>query len=143
VGVLKEPPVKAMIDNLSVLTRTKKALKLTFQIHLTSTIQNTWNTVLKEQKLIVDVPSSTLPEGSKYSFVTLLEYAEEHLSCTHVFVRFRKDLEDRASLVRTFMFIGFAPIPPGNWPVVVSDDMMVMMMSCSNGETSDSDSDCD
>merc|ERR1712168_1474739 len=113
--------------------------KLTFQIHLTNTIQNTWNTILKDQKLIVDVPSSTLPEGSKYSFVTLLEYAEEHLSCTHVFVRFRKDIEDRASLVRTFMFIGFAPIPQGNWPLVVSDDMMLMMMSCSNGEDSESD----
>merc|ERR1711931_23133 len=76
VGVLKEPPVKAMIDNLSFLARTKKALRLTLQVHLTSTIQNTWDTVLKDRKLIVDLPSSTLPDGSKQSFVTLLEYAE-------------------------------------------------------------------
>jgi len=138
VGVLKEPPVKAMIDNLSFLARTKKALRLTLQVHLTSTIQNTWDTVLKDRKLIVDLPSSTLPDGSKQSFVTLLEYAEEHLSCTHVFVRFRKDIIDRASLVRTFMFIGFSPVPPGKCPVTVCDDMM--MMSYTIGDDDDSDS---
>lgn len=138
-GVLKEPPAKAIIDNLSFLARAKKALRLTFQIHLTSTIQNTWNTILQDSKLIVDLPSSSLPDGSKQSFVTLLEYAEEHLSCTHVFVRFRKDIIDRATLVRTFMFIGFTPVQPASWPVTANDDLM--MLSYSIVDDSDSESD--
>ncbi|GLH07785.1 Ornithine decarboxylase antizyme [Gryllus bimaculatus] len=47
-------------------------------------------------------------------FVRLLEYAEDVLNCEQIIVCFCKDRPDRALLVRTFMFLGFAALPPGH-----------------------------
>lgn len=47
-------------------------------------------------------------------FVSLLEFAEDKLHCKHVIVYFDKARSDRASLVKTFMFLGFHVLSPEN-----------------------------
>jgi ornithine decarboxylase antizyme 1 len=47
-------------------------------------------------------------------FVNLLEFAEDALHCHHVIVYFNKTRSDRATLVKTFMFLGFHVLSPNN-----------------------------
>ncbi|KAL9978889.1 hypothetical protein ACROYT_G016472 [Oculina patagonica] len=73
-----------------------------------------WRAVLQNDQLYVEVPHGEIPPGGKECFISLLEYAEEHLHCTHVFVGLLKNRKDRASLMRTFMFMGFETVKPGH-----------------------------
>lgn len=127
-GVSKEPPVntKATFENLPALVRAQAASNLCFDVRLTDCVEVQWETMLMNGKLFVEIPNGILPDGSKESFVTLLEYAEETLGCSHVIVCFKKSRSDRASLVRTFMFLGFAAVPPGNPLVPAAADLMFL-----------------
>ena len=49
-----------------------------------------------------------------FSFVALLDAAEEHLGCTQVIIGLRQDAVDRAQLIRTFKFMGFELVPPSH-----------------------------
>ncbi|XP_056638782.1 LOW QUALITY PROTEIN: ornithine decarboxylase antizyme 1 [Diorhabda sublineata] len=82
-------------------------LRLTFR-----TARQPWEAVLKGRTLYIALPPQVLPEGSREAFVGLLEAAEEQLKCEHVVVVFAADRPDRAVLVRTFMFLGFAVLAP-------------------------------
>lgn len=73
-----------------------------------------WMAVLQNEELYVEVPRGEIPPGAKECLISLLEYAEEHLDCKHVFVGLLKDRKDRASLMRTFMFMGFETVKPGH-----------------------------
>ncbi|XP_020901677.1 ornithine decarboxylase antizyme 1, partial [Exaiptasia diaphana] len=73
-----------------------------------------WCSVHVNGCLYVHVPEDEMLPGSKECFVSLLEYAEEELACTHVFVCLLKDRPDRASMMRTFMFMGFQTVKPGH-----------------------------
>lgn len=73
-----------------------------------------WDTLLVGRVLYVALPPHILPEGSRDAFVALLEAAEERLGCQHVVVVFGADRPDRAVLVRTFMFLGFAVLAPSS-----------------------------
>ena len=68
--------------------------------------------MLSGRTLYIALPPCMLPEGSREAFVSLLEAAEEKLNCQHVVVVFPSDRSDRAMLVRTFMFLGFAVLSP-------------------------------
>lgn len=70
--------------------------------------------MLQNSFLYVEVPHGEIAPGGKECFVSLLEYAEEHLDCTHIFVGLLKEREDRVSLMRTFMFMGFETVKPGH-----------------------------
>ncbi|XP_077996579.1 ornithine decarboxylase antizyme 1-like [Glandiceps talaboti] len=107
------------LDNLPVTS-------LRFQHHLTDKLCVSWDAVLWQCKLLVELPKGNLPEGSRDSFVALLEYAEEKLACTHVIVCFDKARYDRAVLVRTFMFLGFQAIPPGHPEIPNKPDYMFL-----------------
>lgn len=163
VGVKKEPPVSARaLETVNVDCRvhgingpagvvpsrvggTDAVLNLCFQIRLIGQ-EVTWETLLIDKTLFIEIPADILPEGSKESFVTLLEYAEEVLFCSHVIVCFKKNRGDRASLVRTFMFLGFVPVAPGMHRLAVNSDLMYLAYNIQSDSdssaSSDSDEDC-
>jgi ornithine decarboxylase antizyme 1 len=167
VGVTKEPPVSARAPETvsgggrvhgiggattgvqaAVCAVADAVSNLCFRIRLIGQ-EVTWETLLIGRTLFIEIPTDILPEGSKESFVTLLEYAEEVLSCSHVIVCFKKNRGDRASLVRTFMFLGFMPVAPGSHRLAVSGDLMYLAYTIqsddddddSSSDSSDSDSD--
>lgn len=142
VGVTTEPPVNAKSlftkgensddpspnINVNTLVGTAHiASSVSFVVTLAEQLQVTWETLLTNGKLYVEVPAGILPEGSKQSLVTLLEYAEEKLHCGHVILCFRKNRTDKASLIRAFMFMGFTIAAPGDPLVPNVADLIYMV----------------
>ncbi|XP_060070937.1 LOW QUALITY PROTEIN: ornithine decarboxylase antizyme 1-like [Ylistrum balloti] len=147
VGVITEPPVNAkslftkgdnsspdkdnhptLNVNVNTLVGTSHlASSVSFVVTLAEQLQVTWETLLTNGKLYVEVPPGILPEGSKQSLVTLLEYAEEKLHCGHVILCFRKNRSDKASLIRAFMFMGFTMATPGDPLVPNVADLLYMV----------------
>lgn len=127
-GVSKEPPVEAKVPSwdLRTLAKAQAASSLCFEIDVADCRDVRWETYLLHGKLFVEIPNGMLPQGSKESFVTLLEYAEEQLGCSHVIVCFKKERSDRALLIRTFRFLGFSPVAPGSDLVPMTGDLFYM-----------------
>jgi len=128
-GKVKEPSVLNEIpltDNELNKIRAEDAVTIVFKMQLTENMEVQWETVYWGRKLYIHVPCGILPEGSKEGFVSLLEYAEEALKCSHVVVCFKKDRADRACLVRTFMFLGFVMLAPGHQLAPSSSDYLYM-----------------
>lgn len=139
-GDLSEPPVEVgngaagsmsakskEIQDAMLKAAALDACRLSINVHLSKTVSFTWESILIGNKLFVEVPKFILPDGSKESFVRLLEYGEDELCCTHVIVCFKKDRPDRASLIRVFTYMGFKLLPPGH-PFVpaASGDIMYL-----------------
>lgn len=130
-GVLAQPPVNAKglftptVNSLA--QRTQVASNLCFKIRPVECLEVTWETVLLDGKLYVELPGGILPEGSKESLVSLLEYAEDKLKCSHVILCFKKCRSDRVNLLRVFSFLGFAVVPPGDPLVPKVEDLMFMV----------------
>lgn len=103
-------------------------LQITFRYPLTPHTILTWDTTLMNDNLYIEVPNGCLPDASKEAFVALLEYAEEVLQCRHAVVCFKADRMDRAVLMRTFMFLGFYLVPPGNELALAADKDCVFMV---------------
>lgn len=163
VGVSKEPPVNVKANNghfnagkfnpddegitTALASEAQGASSLCFKVTLTERVEVTWETLLVGNRLFVEIPTGILPAGSKESFVTLLEYAEEVLNCSFVIVCFKKGRTDRACLIRTFMFLGFTMVAPGNRLVPSSGDLLYMAYSIdgcgSDSPSDDSDDDDD
>jgi len=144
VGVSKEPPVSSSVRSSNCETKTQPR-SLRFAIALTDHKEVVWETVLLDGRLFVEIPSGILPDGSKESFIRLLEYAEEELQCEHVVICFAKSRIDRAMLVRTFMFLGFSPLAPGAelLPATVSPNVMYMAYTPQPDDSSECSSDND
>lgn len=121
------------------------AVNLCFKVSPVAGVEVVWETVLVDRKrLYVEVPSGILPEGSRESLITLLEYAEEELKCTHVILCFKKNRPDRSSLLRVFNFFGFTILPPGNWLVPKTEnDLLFMAYVIHDSSSSDDDDDDD
>lgn len=66
---------------------------LSFEFQLAEQTTVVWETVVVGRRLYLSIVH--LPEGSKEAFVSLLEYAEEVLGCSHVLICFKKDRSDR------------------------------------------------
>jgi ornithine decarboxylase antizyme 1 len=79
-----------------------------------------WSIKLHNDSLYVTLPQQ-LNEESKEKFLSLLEFAEDILHCKHVIVYFDKTRSDRASLVKTFMFLGFHILSPDNTSITIID----------------------
>jgi ornithine decarboxylase antizyme 1 len=103
------------------------SLLLSFKCNLSDEKEVEWKTLLVNNTLYVDIPSTVLPEGSRDSFVSLLEFAEEKLDCEKVYVCFKRNRQDRTALMRVFMFLGFNMVAPDNKHVPQNDDIMSMV----------------
>lgn len=100
---------------------------LSFKCPLSDEKEFEWKTLLVNGVLYVDIPTSVLHEGSRDSFVSLLEFAEDKLDCEKVYVCFKRNRPDRTALMRVFMFLGFVVVPPNNKQVPQNDEIMSMV----------------
>lgn len=90
----------------------REPVRLTLKLQVTETTFSVWETVLHNNTLYVELPRVLLPEASKHSFMSVLEFAEERLECAQLVLYMRKAREDRQNLIRTFLFLGFQPLSP-------------------------------
>lgn len=91
----------------------------TLKVRFTVTLANNknipgWEGVLWRGRLYVQVTPEHLADGSKESFVSVLEYAEEALRCQHVIVCLDRHAADLKNTIRNFLFLGFQPLAPGH-----------------------------
>lgn len=96
----------------------------------------------------MELPRVLLPEASKHSFMSVLEFAEERLECAQLVLHMRKSREDRQNLIRTFLFLGFQPLSPkspfvrGIGPEVVAapEESLFLMYTIEDDEDDESSS---
>ncbi|CAG5116685.1 unnamed protein product [Candidula unifasciata] len=131
------------MNNSAKKNAAQTASNLTFKISPVAGLTVSWETRLLNDVLYVELPAGILPEGSKESLVTLLEYAEEKLKCKHVVCCLNKNRPDRVSLLRVFNFFGFQILPPGHQLVVSPcQDLLYMAYTIErDSELDESDSD--
>ncbi|MCQ9140720.1 ornithine decarboxylase antizyme [Bacillus amyloliquefaciens] len=91
----------------------KQPVKVDFKIFLTENTVVRWEAVFKGSTMYLRVPG-VLQAGSKESFMLLLDFAEERLGCSNCIICILKTRADRATLLRTFMFMGFHTLPPNS-----------------------------
>jgi hypothetical protein len=148
VGIIKEPPVSVKgleIGSSGAAHRGIAANTGVSHVCFTVTLvgqQVKWETLLIGKNLFIEIPSD-IPEGSKESFVSVLEHAEEAFGCSKVIVCFKKNRDDRESLIRTFMFLGFVLVAPGTHQLAVSGDLMYLAYSIDPDDSSSSEEDSD
>uniref|UniRef100_A0A8C5N4R8 Ornithine decarboxylase antizyme 2 n=1 Tax=Leptobrachium leishanense TaxID=445787 RepID=A0A8C5N4R8_9ANUR len=83
--------------------------------------------MLSKQSLFVEIPEGVLADGSKEGLLALLEYAEEKMKVSYVFICFRKSREDRGRLLKTFSFLGFDLVRPGHPCVPARPEVLFMV----------------
>lgn len=86
-----------------------------------------WKAVKYLNHLYIKIPDGILPAGSRECFVSLLEYAEEVLKVDSMFLCISKDRNDRANLLRIFMFLGFEIVHSTLCPLVPKDEQHIFM----------------
>lgn len=143
VGVTKEPPVGVRdseaggvwLHGVGGGNSGEAPFSLCFTIRLFEH-EVTWETILIGTTLFIETPPDILPTGSKESFVTLLEYAEDVLLCSHVIICFKKNRADQKSLIQTFRYYGFVPVAPGTHQLAVASDLMYLAYTMDHGSDS-------
>ncbi|XP_033112368.1 ornithine decarboxylase antizyme 1-like [Anneissia japonica] len=102
--------ISRLFSDDGLLSTSENSVSLRFVHKLTDNLTVKWDAVLCNNCLYVEIVD--LPDGSRDSFVSLLDFAEEELHCSHVVVCFLKDRNTRSSMTKTFMYQGFSPLPP-------------------------------
>nr|XP_046250391.1 LOW QUALITY PROTEIN: ornithine decarboxylase antizyme 2a [Scatophagus argus] len=103
--------------------------RLRFHYQLSERRSASWDTALSQDSLFLEIPAGPLVEGSKEGLTALLEFAEEKLKVNYVFLWFHKDREDRLSIIKTFHYMGFEMVKPGNPVVPARADLAFMVYS--------------
>lgn len=88
---------------------------------------SSWKAVNYMNHLYIKIPDGLLPAGSRECFVSLLEYAEEVLKVESMFLCISKDRNDRANLLRIFMFLGFEMVHSTICPLIPKDEKFIFM----------------
>ena len=121
------PPPSSPID-FNNLVDDPNAVQLVFKSTLSDEKEIEWKaSLINEINLYVDIPANHLTEGTRDSFVSLLEFAEDKLECERVFVLLNKSRSDRVALMNAFRFFGFKAVTPGNKNVPLNEDVITMV----------------
>uniref|UniRef100_A0A3Q2YSJ3 Ornithine decarboxylase antizyme 2 n=1 Tax=Hippocampus comes TaxID=109280 RepID=A0A3Q2YSJ3_HIPCM len=96
-----------------------------------------WDTTVWEGSLFLEMPTGPLAEGSKEGLTALLEFAEDKLKVNSVVLWFCKGREDRLSIIKTFNYIGFEMLKPGDPSVPARPDLVFMLYSLDIDSSSD------
>ncbi|XP_030043812.1 ornithine decarboxylase antizyme 2 isoform X1 [Microcaecilia unicolor] len=133
-GDSRDPALPAVIYKDEKLTVTQdlqvqdgKPHHIHFHYKVTDLKVSSWEAVLSNQSLFVEIPDGLLADGSKEGLLALLEFAEEKMKVGYVFICFRKSREDKGPLLKTFSFLGFEIVRPGHPSVPSRPDVMFMV----------------
>nr|XP_043891863.1 LOW QUALITY PROTEIN: ornithine decarboxylase antizyme 2a [Solea senegalensis] len=132
-GVLLHKDAKLTVTQSSAASGNPS--RLLFHYQLSERRSASWNTVLSDDSLFLEIPAGALVEGSKEGLTALLEFAEEKLKVNYVFLWFHKNREDRLSIIRTFHYLGFEMVKPGNPMVPARPDLAFMAYSLENSSS--------
>jgi len=143
VGFLGVPPVeerrnKVSVEDLRSVAEENDGAHIRFSYKVCSQAAIEWNAIMMGRCLFLK-PGESLPDGSKGAFVALLEYAEEYLNCSHIYVVFKKNSVPRA-MVRTFQFLGFSLVRPSDERAPPSSQFLSLVYAVSD-DTDDEDDD--
>ncbi|XP_041651377.1 LOW QUALITY PROTEIN: ornithine decarboxylase antizyme 2a [Cheilinus undulatus] len=108
---------------------------LRFHYQLSERRSAFWDTALSGDSLFLEIPAGSLVEGSKEGLTALLEFAEEKLKVNYVFLWFHKSREDRLCIIKTFHYMGFEMVKPGNPMVPTRPDLAFMVYSLENSSS--------
>ncbi|XP_067257473.1 LOW QUALITY PROTEIN: ornithine decarboxylase antizyme 2b [Chanodichthys erythropterus] len=100
---------------------------LLFQYQLSEQLSWSMQTVLSGHSLFVGLPNGELLKGTKEGLTAVLEFAEEKLKISHVFVWFMKNRPDKLPLTRTFCYLGFELVKPDHLIASIAGDLRLMV----------------
>ncbi|XP_029379634.1 LOW QUALITY PROTEIN: ornithine decarboxylase antizyme 2a [Echeneis naucrates] len=132
-GVLLHKDEKLTVTRAASLSGSAACLHFHYQ--LSERRSAFWDTALSQDSLFLEIPGGPLVEGSKEGLTALLEFAEEKLKVNYVFLWFHKNREDRMSIIKTFLYIGFEMVKPGNPMVPARPDLAFMVYSLDNSSS--------
>ncbi|XP_053575288.1 LOW QUALITY PROTEIN: ornithine decarboxylase antizyme 2 [Bombina bombina] len=143
-GDSRDPALPAVIYKDEKLTVSQdlqvndgKPYLVYFQYKVTEMKESSWKATLSNKSLFVEIPEGALADGSKEGLLALLEFAEENMKVSYVFICFRKSREDRGPLLKTFSYLGFEVVRPGHPCVPARPEVMFMVYAldqCSSDE---------
>uniref|UniRef100_A0A9J8D9C0 Ornithine decarboxylase antizyme 2a n=1 Tax=Cyprinus carpio carpio TaxID=630221 RepID=A0A9J8D9C0_CYPCA len=110
-------------------------LVLHFQYQLSERRISCWDTVLSDNALYLEIPTGALHNGSREGLTRLLEFAEEQLKVSYVFLWLQKNRDDRLSIMKTFHYMGFEVVKPGHPLVPARPDLLFMVYSMDNSSS--------
>ncbi|XP_062246093.1 LOW QUALITY PROTEIN: ornithine decarboxylase antizyme 2a [Platichthys flesus] len=140
-GTVRDHCLGVLLHKDEKLTVTQRATVsgnpslLHFHYQLSERHSASWDTALSEDSLFLEIPAGLLAEGSKEGLTALLEFAEEKLKVNYVFLWFHKNREDRLSVIKTFHYMGFEIVKPGNPMVPARPDLAFMVYSLENSSS--------
>jgi len=128
--MLSEEGERVNVEQI-VSTSKKRAVQITFKLQIARDSEVAWESILFQEVLYIRIEANN-PAISKMGFLGIMEYAEDVMAVSHVIVCFDKNNPIRQLLVRTFMYIGFAPISPGHKliPRAAADTSKLYMAYC-------------
>lgn len=102
-------------------------VQITIKLHVTEDQSTNWMTILNPANniLYVAFPTDLPPAGSKETFISLLEFAEDKLEVDGIVMMMRKDQPECARLIEAFLFMGFEPLSrksPKAPPAAINDN---------------------
>ncbi|KRF80474.1 LOW QUALITY PROTEIN: ornithine decarboxylase antizyme [Drosophila virilis] len=100
---------------------------ISIKLHVTEDQSTNWMSILNPNNniLYVAFPTDFAPAGSKETFTSLLEFAEDKLEVDGIVMVMRKDQPDCHRLIEAFLFMGFEPLSrksPKAPPAAINDN---------------------
>ncbi|XP_017838628.1 LOW QUALITY PROTEIN: ornithine decarboxylase antizyme [Drosophila busckii] len=102
-------------------------VQISIKLHVTEDQSTNWMTILNPNNNILYVvfPKDLPPAGSKETFISLLEFAEDKLEVDGIVMVMKKDQPECARLIEAFLFMGFEPLSrksPKAPPAAINDN---------------------